>query len=196
MHCFCKEQLVTNAKKFVRMSFKDIRADDPIFYCDKWLITQASQKFIVLLTSLVVVLINLIICFIFEMLSKLEKHHTLNEETMGMFKKITIMQFINISCIILIINFRVETISGTKLFGIIPIFSGSFSDFSVQWYYNIGATLCLTLTINIFSPHSTKLMWAFLAMFKRLKDRGYHKNLRREVTGPGQPDLHTKLNYQ
>lgn len=77
-------------------------------------------------TSLIVVVINIVICVIFELLSKMEKHHTQNDETKAMFTKITIMQFINISCIILIINFNIENTNGFKLFGVIPLFSGEY----------------------------------------------------------------------
>jgi len=57
-------------------------------------------------TSLIVVIINIVICIIFEKISKVEKHHTLNDETQSMFQKITIMQFINIAIILIMINFN------------------------------------------------------------------------------------------
>ena len=72
-------------------------------------------------TSFVVVIINIISCTIFELISRFEKHHTQNAETLGMFAKITIMQFVNISLIILIVNFKDVHLS-YKLFGVIPIF--------------------------------------------------------------------------
>jgi len=96
-----------------------------------WSITYGSQKFIVIGTSLVVVIINIIICIIFEQISKLEKHHTQNDETLAMFNKITIMQFINISFIMLIINFNFEKIPGFNLLGVIPLLQGEYNDFNV-----------------------------------------------------------------
>ena len=57
-------------------------------------------------SSLTIVLINTLICFIFEKISGWEKHHSQNGQTVYQFKKIVIMQFINIALIILLINFN------------------------------------------------------------------------------------------
>jgi len=44
-------------------------------------------------------------------------------------------------------------ISEVKLPEFFPIFAGRFSDFTVDWYKNVGATISLTMFINIFTPH-------------------------------------------
>ena len=94
------------------MKFKMIDKTDNTEYCNEWFINYAQQKAMVYGTSLVVVAINVIICFSFELISKLERHHTQNEETMGMFQKITIMQFINIAVIVLLVNFNLTQMKG------------------------------------------------------------------------------------
>ena len=75
--------------------------------CVDWFKVYAAQQALVIGTSAVVVGINVVICFIFELISKAEKHHTQNDETLGQFQKITIMQFINIAIVILLVNFNV-----------------------------------------------------------------------------------------
>ncbi len=59
-----------------------------------------------------------------------------------------------------------------------PIFSGRFSDFTVEWYKNVGATITLTMFINIFTPHISGIVamikgWAF-----QLIDRKFKSDLR------------------
>ena len=83
--------------------------------------------------------------------------------------KITIMQWINIAIIILIINFDFTVGSSGSpnglFLGFLPIFNGSYPDFVAQWYSNVGSTLCLTMVINIFSPHVSKLAMPLMKLF-------------------------------
>lgn len=60
-------------------------------YCKTWGINLALQNGMVIGSSLVVVAINVITCTIFEMIVKIEKKHSVNEETNGQFTKITLM---------------------------------------------------------------------------------------------------------
>ena len=100
---------------------------------------------------------------------------------MGNFQKITIMQFINIAVVILLVNFNIydEGSEKAKFFEEIPVLSGDFKDFTVEWYFRIGATLCITLAINIFSPHFTKLLFSLYYSCRRWKDRGYRFRIKR-----------------
>lgn len=50
----------------------------------------------------------------------------------------------------MLVNARVSEV---KLPAFFPIFAGRFSDFTVDWYKNVGATISLTMFINIFTPH-------------------------------------------
>jgi len=77
-------------------------------------------------TSMIVVVINIIICTFFELTVSFEKRHTVSEETQGMFNKISILQFINIALIVLIVNFDfIDDRDNTEKFlGFLPIFNG------------------------------------------------------------------------
>jgi hypothetical protein len=87
---------------------------------------------------------------------------------MGMFGKLTIVQFINVSLVVLMVNFDfVEH----DLWGFIPIFNGLYPDFVVQWYYQVGKTLCVTLIIYIVSPHGSYIAFALLGLIMRCYDR-------------------------
>lgn len=132
-------------------------------------------------SSLVVVAINVVTCTIFEMIVVIERKHSVNEETVGQFSKITIMQFINIAIVVLCVNF--DFIKGDGLFlGFIPIFNGDYPDFTVSWYAKVGKTLCFTLLVGIFSPYGSKLAFPALKVFTRLRDRGCCQPLKKEGT--------------
>jgi len=77
----------------------------------------------------VIATINVITCIIFDMLTTVEKKHTVNEETTGQFVKILMMQFTNIALVVLIVNMQLVE-KGKKLFGFLPIFSGAYPDFN------------------------------------------------------------------
>jgi hypothetical protein len=85
------------------------------------------------------------------------------------------MQFINIAVVIILVNFNIFDGSGeeSKFIQEIPVLNGDFKDFTVEWYFRIGATLCITLAINIFSPHFTKIMISVYRQCLRCKDRSW-----------------------
>lgn len=56
--------------------------------------------------------------------------------------------------------------------GFLPIFNGEYPDFNSHWYENVGKTICLTMMINIFSPHASKLMMPLIQLIFRFLDRG------------------------
>ena len=83
MHCYCLEQFKSSPTAALEILFTDIDEDDTTTYCYDWFVNYTAQNLIVVGTSLILILINWIICFIFERISTLEKHHTQNEETLG-----------------------------------------------------------------------------------------------------------------
>lgn len=141
-------------------------------------------------TSIVVVMINIIACIVFEKMASFEKKHTVNDETYSQFMRITMMQFINIAVIILVVNIDL-TPDDSNFLGFIPIFNGDYEDFTVQWYDQVGKTICTTLLINIFSPHGSKLMFPALKVFKRILDRGCCRSIKKEEDQDG-VDVNTK----
>jgi hypothetical protein len=58
------------------------------------------------------------------------------------------------------------------LLGFIPILQGEYTDFTSYWYAQVGKTLTLTLMINIFSPHASKLGLPLMKLMFRCLDRG------------------------
>lgn len=60
-------------------------------------------------------------------------------------------------------------------------FNGAYNDFSVEWYREIGATICYAMFLQTFQPHVNLFVQYAKQEFKRYKDRGYKKELKSEV---------------
>jgi hypothetical protein len=79
--------------------------------------------------------------------------------------------------VVLVVNFH---FLDAPLLGFIPIFNGDYRDFSIHWYGQVGKTLCLTLMINIFTPHGSKLAKPLLKLGMRFYDRDFSNDLSKE----------------
>jgi len=132
---------------------------------------------LILTASVLVVSINVVICLILELVTQLEKAHSQNDETLSKFYKISIMQFINYSILTLLINQKIEGFENYYFLGLIPLLQGKYDEFSADWYRKIGSTLGLTLTLNIFSPHFSKLAVPIFKFILRFYDRGWRCDL-------------------
>lgn len=142
-------------------------------------------------------MINVVASTVFIFSVIIERSHTVNDETMGQFKKLTILQFINIGLIILIINIDIgldtdENGDKDLFLGFLPIFNGQYADFNSEWYAQVGKTLCLTLLINIFSPHASKILLPFVKLFFRCLDRGCSCKLWKKPENERDSDVNTK----
>lgn len=70
-------------------------------------------------------------------------------------------------------------ISSIQLPAFFPIFAGRFEDFTVEWYKNVGATISLTMFINVFTPHIGGIVALIKNYLMQCKDRGCSKDVRR-----------------
>lgn len=97
---------------------------------------------------------------------------------------------------VLVINFdfvpRAADGSKQKFLGFIPIFNGEYNDFNSEWYSNVGKMICLTMVINIFSPHASKLSIPFLKLFLRCFDRGCSTKIWKKKENENDIDVNTK----
>lgn len=86
---------------------------DQLVYCDLWYSNYAGARSAGLATSFAVVIINIIICLVFQSISRMEKHHTQNDETLSQFQKIMTLQFINYALVPLLVYFSLEAMQAT-----------------------------------------------------------------------------------
>jgi len=68
----------------------------------------------------------------------------------------------------LLVNAKIAEI---KLPKFIPLFQGSYSDFSVDWYRVVGSTISFTMLINVATPHIGSIVGMIITSIKRLFDQ-------------------------
>lgn len=177
--CYCKFQ-----------SWSDIMSDTDInSYCSYFIFKITTNLMIKFCSSCGVIFINFLLRTIFKRLSKFERVSNKTKEQLNIMIKVFIAQFINTALIILIVNANFDKVSAVYY---IPytkeIFSGEFSDFTREWYVNIGESLVFTMIVCIVSPHLLTLM--IICPFNYCKRRCFYKlyktqkSLNRSYTGP------------
>jgi hypothetical protein len=80
--------------------------------------------------------------------------------------KMFIVSFLNTGVIIFIVNLNLGFY--IKWF---PAFSGSYDEFTVEWYRVVGSTIILTMIINIVSPHFSNLCFTLMNKMSLCCDR-------------------------
>ena len=118
-----------------------------------------------------------------------------------MFVKITILQYFNLAIVLVLINFKI----GIPFLNELNIFDGTYEDFSQRWYEQLGAGLCFTLFINVFSPQASKVGIPIIHLLMRFKDRGWKRELKgnfdiietpvKDKTKPGGKAANLSLEY-
>ena len=95
MHCYCMDHMKVEFKKgnmkALDVPFTEFNATDTEKYCVDWFENFVLQKGMVVGTSVVIAIINVITCTIFERTVSFERKHTINDETMAQFQRITII---------------------------------------------------------------------------------------------------------
>eukprot|EP00644_Phytophthora_capsici_P000084 jgi/Phyca11/13532/fgenesh1_pg.PHYCAscaffold_4_\ len=112
---------------------------------------------------LLVVAVNLILARILNGLVALEKHHTQSSLVVSRVTKIFLAQFCNTALLMLVINANANYFSKSAIvsetgtsnegisLGALQILDGEYSDFSADWYNDVGVALMLTMIINSFN---------------------------------------------
>jgi hypothetical protein len=77
------------------------------------------------------------------------------------------------------------------ILNVFGIFVGDYTDFSVDWYRNIGATLSMTMLINTVSPHVAKIAMPLVKGLLRCMDRGCRFSYKPDLD-KGETELRTK----
>lgn len=114
--------------------------------------------------SVAVVVVNFILSYIMEYSSLFEKHHSLNTKTMSTAFKLFILQFINTSLLLLLVNAsdaipllssndKSMKINGTDIS--LP----HYGDFLYPtWYETVGKSIMYSMIFNIVTPHISQLI--------------------------------------
>jgi hypothetical protein len=125
-------------------------------HCKVWLENYTLTNAMIFIMAAGIILINIILKLVLRKLSQFEKRHTKTEEISASTIKMFIAQLINTGIIIMIVNANLNLDDLPDSF---PIFNGSYAEFDIEWYKNVGTTIALTMVLTIFSPHLAKLIF-------------------------------------
>lgn len=157
--CYCKQQ---NIYKF---------ADDQDVseFCKDYLQKQTLLNTIRFLGSSGVIFINLILKFIMAKLSAFERTSTESKQKLQTMTRVFIALFINTAILTLLANADMQDNPLVKYLPFNEYFlNGSFSDFTREWYTDVGSIITATMIVNAISPHFLNLIfWYPLGCIKR-----------------------------
>ena len=145
--------------------------------CEEWLSVYQNSATVQLLSGLAVPVVNVIVCFVFEIVAPLEKCLTYTEEDRGIFLRIVIIQFLSVGALFLFSDF---TTSFERDDGV-PVLMGKWRDYDTGWFYDIGGKVTIAILSNCFTPHIGKSFEPFLhkLVFRWWFDRCCKTHLRK-----------------
>ncbi|KAG1700270.1 hypothetical protein DVH05_012075 [Phytophthora capsici] len=166
-------------------SFDNPETGENDLLCRSWATTFVTTQILSIASVLLVVAVNLILARILNGLVALEKHHTQSSLVVSRVTKIFLAQFCNTALLMLVINANANYFSKSAIvsetgtsnegisLGALQILDGEYSDFSADWYNDVGVALMLTMIINSFSTHAYVLANYIMLKARRFIDRGY-----------------------
>lgn len=109
----------------------------------------------ILVTGIAIAAINGICVFLFENIPIFfEKCLTYADETLAQFNRIFVIQFLNIGCLLLFVDF---TTGYTEEEMGVPFLVGKHRDFDTKWYYDVGAKITVAMISNsLIGPYMSR----------------------------------------
>lgn len=140
-----------------------MKFEDGEDYCTKWLGNYAKLQSLLYMPPFVIIVINTMLKFVLRKFVIFEKRRNITSELVSATTKMFIVQFLNTAILLLVINGGIAWITYSD--------SDVHEDFSVEWYRDVGATLIMTMLMNVFTPHVANAMWQFIYGVQRCCDR-------------------------
>ncbi|KAL4151805.1 hypothetical protein PRNP1_008742 [Phytophthora ramorum] len=186
VECYCKNFLTSHSfRSMMYESFYNSETGEDEMLCRTWATTFVTTQVLSIASVLLVVAVNLILARILNGLVAMEKHHTQSSLVVSRVTKVFIAQFCNTALLMLAINANgkyfsasptsMSTTGGFSI-GALQVLNGEYSDFSAEWYNDVGVALMLTMIINSFSMHAYLLVQYIVLKARRFIDRGYSFN--------------------
>lgn len=142
--CFC-----------MRQSLDDLLHDSQYSnFCKKYVQHLTENMLIKLSSGVCIVLINSLLKFFINKISKYEKFSHLTKKRLHILSRIFLMLFFNTALTTLMANARIY---GKDL----GITKGKYDDLNREWYSDIGGTITMTMLLSIFAPHCWYLCVVF-----------------------------------
>ncbi len=146
--CFCYTDLLTRIKTMGATKLFDYIKNAQNDVCYPFLVNYSTSTGIILGATFVTVVLNYLMFFFLEYLTKMERHGSADKREASLMFKVFIFTFFNMGVVVLIAFGYINNLPSE--FKIAQIFQGVFSDFTSPWYGIVGSYLVLTFVIQAF----------------------------------------------
>mmetsp|Transcript_21 Transcript_21/g.39 ORF Transcript_21/g.39 Transcript_21/m.39 type:complete len:1400 (+) Transcript_21:55-4254(+) len=170
LECFCKGLLVDpqySLNGMLSFPFNDEQTgDESATWCKPWFETYTYITFLKYLAVGGVCGTNVVLKLVLKKLINIEGPKDKTSLILSLTLKIFAASLINTAFLTLLINGNIELFLGdtgddNSAVAEYGVLGGGYSDFSEEWYLNIGVPIVITMIINLVSPHiETFVLWA------------------------------------
>lgn len=119
-------------------------------------------------------MINSILRGILAWITQFEGHPSVASLQRAISVKVFLSLFLNTALLVLLINAALPASLSSVHIGGAQVFAGKYSGFSVSWHVAVGASIALTLLINVVSPHLYNLL--YVGCYLRCRRLAIHHN--------------------
>uniref|UniRef100_A0A7S2JXD2 Anoctamin transmembrane domain-containing protein n=1 Tax=Zooxanthella nutricula TaxID=1333877 RepID=A0A7S2JXD2_9DINO len=146
--CFCRQQSRRNLAAF--LAPPHVTPAERL--CRQWSEALVKQYGQMIGSVLAVLVLNQVLLVIYSVFIKWERPSTVSELTQSQLWKLFLSQFVNTALVIALIhaNFK-DTADSFPVLKVFSIGTGDYHDFNAQWFTVVGATLVLTIILQVFT---------------------------------------------
>lgn len=132
--------------------------------CASWLSTTVRYNVLLYGSAIFTVCVNLALRIGLRQLSHSERHTSKTAELVSTSMKLFLLSLLNTAALVVLLNLRLDAAWE-------PLRRGTFRDFSVSWYQQVGVSLTMTLLAALLIPHLTPAGLRVLMSCRRCADR-------------------------
>ena len=138
--------------------------------CSDWRVQYATYLAIPIVVSLLLVIYNVAVKYLFKFFTYLEAHRLITNELYSYTIKRALLFIMNMGLIIILINTQYsQGISDIASFKFLV--QGKYKDITADWYINIGSIIILTMFFNVSFPLIELALASLIKCFRRCWDR-------------------------
>ncbi len=170
--------------------------------CSAWFWDNLFSNGIKYGSMVAVIAINVILKKLLKRFVDWEKHSSRTDEERSLLIKLFLAQLFNTAILILIVNWNLNSFTASGYFDLnlseFPIFTGSYSNFSSDWYLGVGITLIVTMILFIIQINAGPIVQYCTSGLAIWYDRyfGCKKSLTRKKTQADLYKLHAGPGFQ
>ena len=122
-------------------------------FCSRFAYLFALSRGLMIMSVSMVSLLNVILEEVVKVVATWEHSHTLSAQAAAIMSKVFIGIYLNTAFILIVVNLKIPGVDISR---------GSHNGFTPEWYGSIGASLTLTMLMDIFMPHVVPTITIFI----------------------------------